>query len=58
MTDAEYDLFMARLLRSVDRDAQGLTKLSQRYTLRPDATQSDLTSDVEFHRYNGEWTND
>lgn len=58
MTDAEFDAFMAKLLRTVDRDAQGLTRLAKRYddaqTPRPDATQSDHTSDVEFHRYNDE----
>lgn len=57
MTDAEFDRFMAKLLRGVDRDLKN-AQAQARPGLRPDATQSDFTSDVEFHRYNGEWTNE
>ena len=59
MTDAKFEAFMARLDRTMRSDAKGTTRLGQRYAQAPrDPTQSDHTADVEFHRYNHEWTGD
>jgi len=54
MTDNEFEIFMTRLERQIDRDIRGATPLGRRYTPRPDPTQHDHTADVEFHRYNQE----
>lgn len=64
MTDAQFEAYMAKLLRAVNADTRGATPLGRRYAFGPAGAstpasreeQRETRLDHETHKHNDEWT--